>query len=125
MSRKELGWRGWLVAGGAAGTERGSWVRLQGPGTDTVDGMGARVRGDIWGDLDFELGATDQSKEGVGRRCGFAGRDNELGFGTSWVGAINLWEREGACSAGSVPAMLPLNIPLIGLEIHANPRVEP
>lgn len=43
MSWKELGWRGWPVAGGAVGTERGSWVRLKGPGTDTVDGMGARA----------------------------------------------------------------------------------
>ena len=33
-------------------------------------------------------------------------------------------EREGACFAGSVPALLTLNVPLIGLGIYANPAVQ-
>lgn len=33
-------------------------------------------------------------------------------------------ETEGACFAGSVPALLTLNVPLIGLGIYANPAVK-
>lgn len=76
------------ACGGRGGGDR---ARVMGKVKGAWDGHGgwngARARGDIWGDLDFEFGATDQSKEGVGRRFGFAGRDNELGFGTSWGGS--------------------------------------
>lgn len=41
------------------------------------------------------------------------------------LGTINLPREGGACLAGWAPAQgLPLNVPLIGLEIYANPGVQ-
>ena len=84
---QELGRRGWPGAGGAVGTEgRGETEVAE--ARDRCGGLnGGQGRGGIQGDLDFEFGATEGSREGVGRRGRFAERDNELGFGTSWEGS--------------------------------------
>lgn len=66
-----------------------------------------------------------KARKELGGGLGLQGEIMNSALEQAGVGAINLRGEGGACFAGSVPAMLPLNIPLIGLEIHANPCVEP
>lgn len=123
-SGKALGCRAWPGAGRVWETERRAWMRLEHPGTGVVGGMRARARRGMHGDSDCDFGASDGSTAGAGWRCGFAGRDDGPGSRTGGVGATHLLVGEGGRQAGSAPAPLAPNVPLSGLEIHANPGVQ-
>lgn len=66
-----------------------------------------------------------KARKGLGGGLGLQGEIMNSALEPAGWEQLIYGEREVPCFAGSVPATLPLNIPLIGLEIHANPRVEP